>query len=245
MGWVLGILAWTWGALLWRRSRGSSVRWWAVSFLILGLVGIAGEIGEDLPVDRYADDLWSATLLLFGLLAYCAAATAITSKIRRGRRDPFYAFGAIGFGGYLVLIGVYPFFALALTACTGVMLVVLIQQSRWKEPASSARWLMAGIAFFLIGGILQLVVSGFPGSRSSLDLFYALQIPGGWFLYRAGLQLSNRKSTSRPPELGSPSNAGPDGWLAVVPAPGFLELGGEPEQRRFVAVTRGELDADR
>jgi hypothetical protein len=244
MGWVLGILAWTWGALLWRRSHGSSVRWWAASFFILGLAGIAGEVGEDLPVDRYADDLWSATLLLFGLLAYCVGATAITSKIRRGRRDPFYALGAIGFGGYLVLIGVYPFFALALTACTVVMLVVLIQQSGWK-PASSARWLMAGIAFFLIGGILQLGVSGFPGSRSSLDLFYALQIPGGWFLYRAALQLSNRKSASRPPVVGSPSNAGPDGSLAVVPAPGLLELDGEPEQRRLVAVTRGELDPDR
>ncbi|MFN2420915.1 MAG: hypothetical protein ABR527_05995, partial [Gemmatimonadota bacterium] len=140
------------------------------------------------------DDAWDATLALFGLVAYCAAAAAIASVVRRGRREPFYAFGAMGFAAYLALIGRNPVLVWAIAAYGAGMFVVLTQQSvAWlTRQASSSRWIAAGIAVSIVAWIVQLSVSGFDGPPDSLDLFYLLQIPGVWLLYRGGLQLSER-----------------------------------------------------
>jgi hypothetical protein len=195
--WVLAAFTLTWGAILWRRRRATAARWWAASFFLLGLAAIAGEVTDGwIGEDRNTDYAWDAMLVLFGLVAYCAVAATIASTIRHGRRERFYALGAIAFAGYLALIGTNPVFGSAIVAYAVGMLLVLVQQSvAWLDGrVSSAPWIAAGTAVNIIAVIVQLRVSGFHSPQASPDLFYLLLIPGGWLLYRGGRRLSNAES---------------------------------------------------
>jgi hypothetical protein len=179
--------------VMWRRRRTTAARWWAASFFLLGLTGIAGEATASWVENRPIDVAWNAMLVLFGLVAYCAVAAAIASSIRQGRREPFYAVGAIGFACYLGLIGRDPVFGLAIVAYAVGMLLALAQQSvAWLDRhASSARWIAAGTMINIVAVIIQLSVSGFHSPKAPPDLFYLLLSAGGWFLYRGGVRRSN------------------------------------------------------
>jgi hypothetical protein len=193
-GWILAACSLIWGTLLWRRRRrATAIRWWAASFFVLGLASILAEttdgwVGTGPPTGT----AWDATLVLFGLVAFCAAATAIASSIRRGQREPFYALGMLGLAGYLVLIAKNPGFVSAIAAYIVGLLLVLAQQSvAWVDrQARSARWIVAGILVNIVAVVVQFSLFGLQAPPSSMKLFHMLLIPGGWLLYRGGLRLS-------------------------------------------------------
>ncbi len=197
---VLGVVSFAWGRIVWRRARIDKVTaglWWAGGFLAVALAAFAGGTvhGFRSTLDpAWEPVLWKTSLFAIGGFAFAALMTAIVSGVSGRWRSSLVVSAAIGTLGYLAWMSGHPEFRYASVASAVGLGVLLVQQlvARVRFGVPSAPWIAAGVAVAAVGaGIQQAGLAPHPYFNHN-DLFHVIQIVSMYLFYRGGLLLSDR-----------------------------------------------------
>ena len=176
-------------------ERRSARLLWGAGFLFIGLAALLG--GTSHGAAPYLDDvqfyyLWKATVYAVGLsMLFAVAGTIDGSSIRGGARQLLHAINTVGFVIYAWWMLSHSNFVYVIYHYVPAMLgIAVLQTFAWiAHRASSAPWLISGVAVTLLGAVVQ--QSGFSLHRhfNHNDLYHVIQIAGLWLLYRGSVRL--------------------------------------------------------
>ena len=179
---LLGCVAVTLGALLWRANNRS----WALAFFFTALASFLGGSFHGFQVEW----LWKPTVYAVGLASFFLLAGTHTRLIR---------FAAVKFILYAVWMFTHDEFVYVIADYGLTLLIVgCFFLARWVRSRSpEAPWIMASIGVSVAAAVIQ--QSGFALHQhfNHNDLYHVVQIVALWLLYRGGLLLTT--SVTAPP----------------------------------------------
>lgn len=186
---VASVLA---GRLYLRRGRERSRTSWSAAFGLLALSAFLGGSWHGfhtwLP-EGAAAALWKATVLCLGVMNFAMGAAAIYAATAGTARGAWLAITAAKLAAYSFwMLGHDEFLFVVVDAfATVLLLVVLHAVLLRRRHASASRWILAGAAVSVAGGLVQ--AGGFALHRhfNHNDLFHVIQVAGVLLFYRGAV----------------------------------------------------------
>jgi len=180
-----------------RRTRRTSVVWWAFAFAALTVAAFAGGTYHGFVThlgDVAATVLWKITMLSiglagFGLLAAMAAATAgrVTRRWVMGllvAKLALFAVWAASHNEFIYVIYDY----------TPTLIALLVVQiyAGFKHRARNAPWIIGGVLVSFAAAGIQMSGLGFHQHFNHNDIYHVVQIGGMILFYKGGTLLTDR-----------------------------------------------------
>jgi hypothetical protein len=178
---------------LWKTAAGAPGRWWAVAFVATGVAAVLGGTSHGYaPVlDKQTHGLvWRLTYVTVGIANFCilygAALAVVPGRFLRAAAA-ILALRLLVVAVALIVLAQfrYVLYDYAITL-VGLLALAAVRGGRGQL---GARWVIAGVVFSLLGGLVQLGRIGQGRVFNHNDLFHVLQAIGIALYARGGRDL--------------------------------------------------------
>lgn len=167
-------------------------RWWTRAFVLIGAGAFAGGLwhGFHLEMPPLVDtSLWRACLLLALGSSYCLWQATAYGFPPAHKPEWWRRLGLLKALAGAIAALIRPEFVVVLADFAASMLFLAVRVIR-AGTQPGARWLLAGVALFALGGIVQSAGLAPHPSFNHNDLFHVIQLGGNFLFYLGARRVS-------------------------------------------------------